>query len=371
MAATEEQESASIMSLPDEILLLVMEKTAAGSGTMAVLRGFASARRRFQKIAHASPKLFEEPIFVAHRPEDCSRSFGSISECSEEDSDLGDCDARPQPAGDSILDVARLSARFGGRIERLHLDAVSCSSRIDFDSTTDSDHGGKVDRVLLNVLQACPNITHLSLSSSSSDAREHGSLSTLGRRAYNRAVYGPLAGLEELPEGFSLKLPRLRHLDLSSRTVPLPALRCLISACSASLECLFLRDTRVIEPASHGGARGLPIHYCKPLQVAAALERINRDFPHLKSLDLSYSNACADIHALRRLIARLPALRDLYIVKAGAYMQVDNAVQLAENVNRPGRLVIYKSLPDVDIEPGPLCCAISARLSIPIATLKI
>eukprot|EP00741_Cyanophora_paradoxa_P000751 tig00000441_g724.t1 len=67
LPAMDEREAAhtSILDLPDDVILLVMEKVAAVSGTKAALLGLASAWGRFRVLAYGeSSKLFDEPVFV-------------------------------------------------------------------------------------------------------------------------------------------------------------------------------------------------------------------------------------------------------------------------------------------------------------------
>eukprot|EP00741_Cyanophora_paradoxa_P024712 tig00000292_g23856.t1 len=98
----------------------------------------------------------------------------------------------------TILDVLQLSVKFGERFKRLHL------GRVRFDVGVERIK----DRLncLVDILEHCPNLTHLSLAGANLkpiiDAFAHGPES-----------FWPLAGLENLPNGFSL--PRLCHLDLS------------------------------------------------------------------------------------------------------------------------------------------------------------
>eukprot|EP00741_Cyanophora_paradoxa_P016187 tig00000042_g15627.t1 len=273
-------EDVSLLRLPDELILLVMEKAAAVSGTMAVLRGLASSRRRFQQLA-----------------------------------------------------------KFGHRIERLCLGLVSFdpSGDRDVDGSSDSGNSGSESDSsgsssssdslqLQEVLRACPNLTHLSLSDAYSyDETESG-------------AFRHLAALEELPAGFSL--PRLRHLDLSGLTVPLPALRRLLGACAASLERLFLRGTMLLSSDVE------PIPF---VSLVLALEGL--DFPRLESLDVTRTD-CAPSQ-LRSLLARLPALRDLYLMLFPR-MNPDDArgywESLADEVRRPGRLLVNESLLKMDAE---------------------
>eukprot|EP00741_Cyanophora_paradoxa_P016186 tig00000042_g15626.t1 len=311
-----EQQDASLMSLPDELILLVMEKAAVVSGTMAVLRGLASARRRFQQLAYGdASKLFTEPVFVGGntgaRPGVSTVSGGTNAGTSWTTA------AGAAAAGDTILDVARLCSKFGERVERLHLGSV--------DFGTGSSAGGEAGG-LLCILCACPNLTHLSLAGAV-------------------AADGPFCGLdalEKLPAGFSL--PRLRHLDLSDLLVPLPALGRLLGACAASLERLFLRGTRVCQ----GGKVPGPLDPRKfhPGPLLKALDGL--DSPRLEGLDVSFAGV--DFIELRSLLARLPALRDLYAVQPGYHAGSDDFKRLAEEARRPGRLVIGRSLLNMDAE---------------------
>eukprot|EP00741_Cyanophora_paradoxa_P010146 tig00020510_g9821.t1 len=116
------------------------------------------------------------------------------------------------------------------------------------------------------VLRACPNLTHLSLARSRINVDDQAE----EREGPDRDRYLD----EELPEGFAL--PRLRHLDLSGLHVTSGAFLALLRACSASLECLFLRCS----------------------------------FPRLESLDVSFTNISID--ELRLLRSRIRSLRELY-----------------------------------------------------------
>eukprot|EP00741_Cyanophora_paradoxa_P021137 tig00021339_g20402.t1 len=239
------------MDLPDYVIMLIMEKAAAVIGTMSVLRGFASARRRFQQLAHGpSSKLFEAPVFMESRL--CRPSWTD-----PRDRDL------------LVFDIAQIAGKFGGRFQRL------CLADLRFGEW----HSGYCP--FSKALGACPNLTHLSLANR--DASE----------SYLRAV----ASLQHLPKGF--RLPRLRHLDLSGLAVPLPALRRLLGACAASVRRLFLRKTSVSGPQN--GA----------LEISTALKGLN--FPRLESLDLSDTGV--GVIDLRRLLdhGHLPALADLYV----------------------------------------------------------
>eukprot|EP00741_Cyanophora_paradoxa_P010143 tig00020510_g9818.t1 len=307
-----EREAAPIMSLPDDLVLAVMERAAAACGTFAVLRGLASSRRRFQRLAYGeSSKLFMEPAFVSGRQ-------------------------GPRPAGDTVLDVARLAARFGGRVERLHLRDVSFALRCagaaegegegescappssgeqpqDGAAAAAAAAGGsagppaRADGILLEALCSCPNLTHLSFSGAGAED-----------------AHRSLAALESLPSGFAL--PRLRHLDLCGHIVPLPAFRRLLGACSASLERLYLRGTRVVESAiDFSGEEGEAAREAAPYRLRGNVPIVHAldglDFPRLASLDVSSSDDCAGADdlggfaALRALHARLPALRDLAAVR--------------------------------------------------------
>eukprot|EP00741_Cyanophora_paradoxa_P024140 tig00021742_g23314.t2 len=277
MAMAAGQSAAPILSLSDDLMLLLMKTAAETSGTLDVLRNFASARRRFQELAYGeSSTLFEEPVFVSDRSPGAGR-------------------------GDTILDVARLSARFGDRIQRLWLGNVDAN--VDFDPymlrtlmpRSDVDYriqvaaAGRARHTLLDVVKHCPNLTHLSLAPLSPRDRD-------SDRLVRVAVLG---ALEDLPPRFSLR--RLRHLDLSGLTVPLPALRRLLRACSAPLERLYLRCTQV--PKIDNLERP---DICDPLEI---FKRLN--FPRLESLDVTgYWDPSQD--ELQRLVARLPVLRDLY-----------------------------------------------------------
>eukprot|EP00741_Cyanophora_paradoxa_P014403 tig00020801_g13892.t1 len=199
--------AAPILALSDDLIMLLMKTEAKVSGTLDVLRGFASARRRFQELAYGeSSTLFEEPVFNPDRP-----------------------GAHPDAVrGDTILDVARLSARFGDRIQRLSLGNVSFDFKVLYSNSESAAANAAADRALWNVLRHCPNLTHLSLA---------------GDKCRN--CTDVLIAMQDLPPGFSL--PRLRHLDLSGLAVPLehstllsPLLR-LLRACSGTLERLFLR----------------------------------------------------------------------------------------------------------------------------------
>eukprot|EP00741_Cyanophora_paradoxa_P016185 tig00000042_g15625.t1 len=339
-----EQQDASLMSLPDELILLVMKKAAAVSGTMAVLRGLASARSRFQQLAYGeSSKLFTEPVFVGGhtraRPgvgavsggTNAGTSSAAAAAAGDTSMDVGGhTGARPgvgaasggtnagtssaSAAGDTILDVARLCSKFGKCVERLHLGSV--------DFGTGSSAGGEAGG-LLYILRACPNLTHLSFA---------------GAAAADSPLWA-LDTLEELlPAGFSL--PRLRHLDLFGLLVPLPALRGLLGACAPSLERLFLGGTRVCRGGTARRQLNPRGHHPEPL--LKALDGL--DFPLLESLDVTAAGI--DFSGLSRLLGRLPSLRDLYAVPPGylSGMRSDKLERLAEDARRPGRLIICRSL---------------------------
>eukprot|EP00741_Cyanophora_paradoxa_P015384 tig00020876_g14850.t1 len=281
-------------SMPDELIMLVMLKAAPIDGTMGVLRGFASARRRFQKIACGlSSKLFEEPVFVGARGTDRSASAaGPVLR-----------------VPDTIVDVARLAAKFGRRIERLHLGNVNFAVG--------------ASTVLWDVLCACPNLTHLSLAGASCS---HTNL-------FYEKPFLPLAELADLPAGFEFSLPRLRHLDLSGLSLTSSALRRLLSACSNSLERLYLRNAEV-----RFGGLG-----CEAFMISGL------SFPRLESLDVSGVSDFADAGKLRQLLRCLPALRDLYAVpRRGIRNEHPELEQLAQDARRSNRLLIYENLLDMD-----------------------
>eukprot|EP00741_Cyanophora_paradoxa_P013085 tig00020675_g12638.t1 len=300
---------ASLMNLPADLLLSLMEKEAAVNGTMSVLRGLASARRRFQELAYGeSSTLFTEPVFVSGRQGSRLGAHPILSSA--------------WSAGDTILDVARLSSRFGERIERLHLGNVSFDFGFGLGAARSSSPWildlrvaemaaafgrdsipapseleamqTRVSRCLLEVLRACPNLTHLSLAG-----------------ADPKGAFRSLAALSDLPASFYLH--HLRHLDLSGLTVPLPALHRLLRACSISLERLFLRGTR---------------------PPALLLNR---------SLDLSSTGVSAV--ELQPLLSRFPELKDLYVLG-----MVQNGVLADEALleNQPGCRLIRTSLIDMD-----------------------
>eukprot|EP00741_Cyanophora_paradoxa_P016202 tig00000042_g15642.t1 len=154
-----EQQDASLMSLPDELILLVMEKAAAGSGTMAVLRGLASASRRFQQLAYGeSLKLFTEPDFVGGRAE--ARPGDRTT-------------SAPDSAGDTLLDVAWLCAMSGARVEKAscrplgHPDPLDwCTAPSELPATSDTSTAvaptaTRAESLLFGILRACPRLTHL------------------------------------------------------------------------------------------------------------------------------------------------------------------------------------------------------------------
>eukprot|EP00741_Cyanophora_paradoxa_P013084 tig00020675_g12637.t1 len=290
------------MNLPPDLLLSLMEKEAAVSGTMTVLRGLASARRRFQELAHGeSSTLFAEPVFVSGRQGSRLGSHPLLSSAWSADR---------EKFCNTILDVARLSARFGERIKRLHLGNINfdfgfSKDSADFARAAAGHRSGRpvprpaaaaptststpwildmrvaelaaafgrdalptaselsamkshVARCLLEILVACPNLTHLSLAG-----------------ADPKGAFQSLAGLKGLPAGFSL--PRLRHLDLSGLVIPLSVLRRLLHACSGTLERLFLRGTRV------------------SLDLSSALQGVGAD-------------------ELQPIMSNLPAIQELYLL---------------------------------------------------------
>eukprot|EP00741_Cyanophora_paradoxa_P017528 tig00020996_g16932.t1 len=321
-----ERADVSIMNLPDDLLLLVMEKLAAGSGTMSVLRGLASVRRRFQQLAHGSSStLFKEPVFVSGGSEALENQPSSC----EADSSL------PHAYVQLAKDVSCLTERFGERIERLHLGPAIRS--IILDGGVGPMASCIRSRALLDVLrgiQRCPNLTHLCLAAAWDDPEDW------------RWDFGPpeLAALADLPAGFSL--PRLRHLDLSGLYIPLPALRRLLSACPASLERLFLRGTRIFltgDAGSGAGSEFLKLPHALELGVEGL------DFPRLESLDVSDLEDVYDPSGLERLAARFPALRDLYVL-AGSVRERQQVERLVEKtgVRRPGRLVVCWGLIEMD-----------------------
>eukprot|EP00741_Cyanophora_paradoxa_P016203 tig00000042_g15642.t2 len=191
-----EQQDASLMSLPDELILLVMEKAAAGSGTMAVLRGLASASRRFQQLAYGeSLKLFTEPDFVGGRAE--ARPGDRTT-------------SAPDSAGDTLLDVAWLCAMSGARVEKAscrplgHPDPLDwCTAPSELPATSDTSTAvaptaTRAESLLFGILRACPRLTHL-------DAKFTEAYTSL-HRAYDPAGLSYLLG----------RFPALREL----RAVP-------------------------------------------------------------------------------------------------------------------------------------------------------
>eukprot|EP00741_Cyanophora_paradoxa_P020812 tig00021312_g20091.t1 len=208
-----------------------------------------------------------------------------------------------------MMDVARLCARFGERVERLHLGDIDVHVSAASEIQLELGNG---------ILRHCPNLTHLSLADCAVDV--------------SVAV-----------DRFSL--PRLRHLDLSGLAVPFPSLRRLLGACSATLECLYLRGARVYRDrasASFGSDDVLP-----------SLDGLSCNFPCLQSLDLSSTDVCVDVAGLRALLARLPQLKDLYVVGSGRqYIHPERLAEakklIANEFCRPGRLVVCKSLLEMD-----------------------
>eukprot|EP00741_Cyanophora_paradoxa_P014402 tig00020801_g13891.t1 len=339
MAMAEGQSAAPILSLSDDLMMLLMKTAAEVNGTLDVLRGLASARRRFQELAYGeSSTLFEEPVFV------------------RQDRDAG--------RGDTILDVARLSARFGDRIQRLWLKNVDFDVVTSAVASADSGDPGPqshawgtdpdappprpqtaASRALSNVLCSCPNLTHLSLAGNWCQRRRDAAM----------------GALECLPPGFSL--PRLRHLDLSYLDVSLElfTLLRLLQSCSGTLERLFLRGTRV--DLSYAGFQRLSIAYPElgkiilrneehrnrhRMPFSLILEHIT--FPRLESLDIELPLARALMpDELQRLVARLPALRELYVSGASARRR-DREMPERDGgyAVRPGVLIVDDELHEMD-----------------------
>eukprot|EP00741_Cyanophora_paradoxa_P009372 tig00000144_g9078.t1 len=347
----------SILSLPDELLLLVMEKLALATDTMSVLRGLASARRRFQRVAYGDHStLFEEPVFARvsspsapmnrrNEPYVCADhstlfeeiGFGRLASLRDA---YAAHDQEEGGASQVAREVVRLAAKFGERIERLDVGGVHFGAAV----------GGEPARSpLVEVLCACPNLTHLSLAPAASE--------------FNTASARPIS-LVGLPDGFAL--PRLRHLDLSGLALPLPALHRLLAACAPSLQRLFLRGSReargdgfpwdVLRNAEDtSGTLFIAADISGPREsVAAALDGLR--FPRLESVDL----ACRGVSPLeaRRLLRALPALRDLYLLaperRGFALWGVEQAPALqweevfAEEASSPRRLCIRTPLRDMD-----------------------
>eukprot|EP00741_Cyanophora_paradoxa_P021842 tig00021374_g21084.t1 len=257
---------------------------------MSALRGFASARsmRSSRSYAWSSSK----------RPEASARAIASENEAASGGGG-GDVDDDV----DVSTAIARLAEKFGDRVERLHL-----SVRFeDFMINGGAVYGrgrGRAD-VITDVIRGFPNLTHLRLSLAG-----HG-MHTGDPRPPPDPPLRPSLSLS-----LQLQLPGLRHLelDLSGLGVPLAALRTLLGSCSASLERLFLRGTRI---CTDDGADREPL----PDSIVRALELAidGLELPRLQSLDLSFTGARDDVDVdlggLRRLVARLPALRSLYTAR--------------------------------------------------------
>eukprot|EP00741_Cyanophora_paradoxa_P006298 tig00000989_g6106.t1 len=230
----------SLMDLPNELIVLIVEHLASLGGIVDVL-SFALARRRFQVLTYSHAALFREPTLLGGRP-----GGGAMS----------------------LPDVARLSARFGSHFERLCL-------------------GGAL---------------------------------------------GPLAALAApapgLPGG---AVRRLRQVDLSGLAAPFRALRRLLRASAATLARLFLPGVRVLPERPELGLEG-----DETRRLLRAFEGL--EFPRLESVDVSGTNATGDARALAALVARLPALRELYAVEEGFRMDLEFFV--ARPARRPARLVL-------------------------------
>eukprot|EP00741_Cyanophora_paradoxa_P025761 tig00000391_g24858.t2 len=279
----------TLKDLPGDLMLLLMENEAAVSGTIGALRGLASARRCFQKLAYGDfSTLFREPIFVKIRPKLAMGFLGG-----------------EWRGGDTIEDVEELSGKVGHRFERLHLGNVRFVL-----------HAGPADGALRETLRSCPDLTHLSLAG-----------------ADRRDAFSALAALEHLPDGFAL--PRLRHLDLSGLAVPLPALRRLLAACAPSLQRLFLR--------------GANIHF-NPSDAFFELDFPRLESLDLSVEGASAEDMRALVGGT---LPRLPALRELYADVRDEYRSLSHAGparMLAAEFRRPGLLIVSQGLLEMDAE---------------------